>query len=184
MTAVELNLNSQLCKHAYSEAVERIARLASYASSRSLQHLGFGEYFSLAEELCKKDLIILSISIRRLAEMTKSATILKNLRVKSVVTHPDNSKSITQENCWDIIGNILHGVEIDVFKDVGKYASKDLLEVIQNKDEIDAALSIRSEKFHRKTFALIDLLRCLNSFLDEAEDILAKNRIFVGSLYS
>ncbi|MBW6422625.1 hypothetical protein KX729_14295 [Rhizobium sp. XQZ8] len=183
MTSRVQNLNAQLCKHSYSEAVIAIARLASYATSRSLKHLGFGDYFWLAEELCKKDLILLSISIRRLAEMTKSSSNLKKLRLKAVLTDSDKKREITQENCWNIVGNIIHGVEIDVFKDIGKFAAKDIFEVMENKEEIDAALSVKSDTFHQKTFALIDLLRCLNTYLDDADDILAENKIFVGSLY-
>ncbi len=183
MTNVKLKLNPQLCKHSYNEAVERIARLASYATSRSLKHLGFGDYFSLAEELCKKDLIVLSISIRRLAEMTKSQTNLKKQRIKALRVDADEARRVGDENCWDLLGNIIHGIEIDVFKDIGKFTSKDIFEVMENKEEIDAALSIKSDKFHAKTFALTDLLRGLNDYLDEADQILADHKIFVGSLY-
>ncbi|KKX34079.1 hypothetical protein [Rhizobium sp. LC145] len=179
----KLKLNPQLCKHAYDEAVERIARLAAYATSRSLKILGFGDYFSLAEELCKKDLIILAISVRRLAEMTKSTSELKNLRIKAMITDERGNHTGGQENCWDIVGNILHGVEIDVFKDVGKYISEDFMEIMRNKDEIDAAISIKSEKFHKKMFKLTDFLRCINEYLDKADETLSDNGIFVSDLY-
>ncbi|MBC7314198.1 MAG: hypothetical protein H5U11_17055 [Rhizobium sp.] len=92
MTERKQKLDAQLCKHSYDEATERVSRLASYATSRSLKKIGFGDYYSLAEELCKKDIIVLSISIRRLAEMTKSAAHLKELKVRSFNT--DNEKTI------------------------------------------------------------------------------------------
>ncbi|MBW8283196.1 MAG: hypothetical protein K0M55_06305 [Rhizobium sp.] len=183
MTERKQKLDAQLCKHSYDEATERVSRLASYATSRSLKKIGFGDYYSLAEELCKKDIIVLSISIRRLAEMTKSATHLKELKVRSFNTDNEKNHTETQESCWNIIGNILHGVEIDVMKDVGKYTSADIFDAMNNYEEIDAALSIKSDKFHKKTFSAVEFLICINTFLDGAEDILSKNRIFVGSLY-
>lgn len=183
MIVKEKKLNAQLCKHSFNEATERVARLASYATSRSLKKIGFGDYYSIAEELCKKDLIILSISIRRLAEMTKSSSELKKLQIKAITIDNDKNHVKTRENCWDIIGNILHGVEIDVMKDVGKYTSADIFEAMNNKDEIDAALTIESDKFHRKMFSAVEFLRCINTFLEKSEDILSENKIFVGSLY-
>jgi CRISPR/Cas system CSM-associated protein Csm2 small subunit len=178
-----LKLNSQLCSHAYNEAVEKIARLAAYATSRSLAAVGFGDYFHLAEELAQKDLIILCISTRRLAEMTKSNSNLKKKQVKSAYKKTDGTHHTTQVNCWDIIGNILHGVEIVIYKDTGKYTEKDILKAIENTDEIDAAISIKSDKFERKIFSLTDFLKCLNDYIDEANDILADNKIFLGSYY-
>jgi hypothetical protein len=183
MSTTSSKLNGQLCTHSYNEAVERIARLASYSTSRNLKIIGFGDYFSIAEELCKKDLIILAISIRRLAEMTKSIHALKNKRIRAGNKNQSVPLSDSQENFWNIIGNIIHGVEIDVFKDIGKYVEKDMFKAVNNMEEIDAAICIKSDKFSAK-IQLTDFLKCLNTYLEEAEEILSDNRIFVGSLYN
>ncbi len=115
--------------------------------------------------------------------MTKTTEKLKRLILKSVNTDNSGNHHQTKENCWDLVGNILHGVEIDIFKDVGKYKSANIIEAIENTDEIDAAFSVKSDKYARKMFSSIDFLRCVNQFLEDAEEVLSENKIFVGSLY-
>ncbi|AYD01217.1 hypothetical protein NCHU2750_18290 [Neorhizobium sp. NCHU2750] len=115
--------------------------------------------------------------------MTKSQSALKSKQVRSAYKDASGKHQSRQENCWDIIGNILHGVEILIYKDVGKYVETDIMKIVENTDEIDAAIAIKSDKFSQKVFRLTDFLKCLNEYLDDANDILAQNKIFVGSLY-
>ncbi|MCZ7471937.1 hypothetical protein M0412_02780 [Agrobacterium sp. O3.4] len=178
-------VDRDLCKHAYADAVEAISRLASYATSRSLKILDHGEYYSVAENLCRKDLLILCISARRFAEITQTVPILKSKNVRISGEPSANSGKGRVDSAWNIIGNVIHGNEITVFKDFGtmEYVAGriDLNKWLDIKEEIDAAISIKSDKFDRKYFALTDLLVAINTYIESVSD--SVEGIFLGSAY-
>ena len=176
-------LNEQLCKHAYYETTERIARLACFATARSIEKIGFGEYCILSEELAKKDLIILSISLRRLSELTSSQGNLKSENIKIMKKSKSKNYSEHSDSCWNLIGNLIHGQEITITKEIPGKISDDILEMIQNTIEIDALISIKSDKFERKIFSAVDFIKAVNNYMETAESILSDSKIFVGSLY-
>ena len=89
----QIPLNAALCKHAFATSVEALARLACYATSRNLKSIGYGEYYSVAEELCRSDIINLSISIRRMSELTKCQNILKEKSIEIIEFSSGKSKT-------------------------------------------------------------------------------------------
>ncbi|MEJ8311414.1 hypothetical protein [Agrobacterium larrymoorei] len=178
-------VDRDLCKHAYADTIESISRLASYATSRSLKALGYGEYYNIAENLCRKDLLILCISTRRFAEITNTVSELKS-RTVSISDDVAKSQGGTRSNsAWNIIGNIIHGNEMKVFKDLGtmNYAvgEIDLIKWLDTKEEIDTAISIKSDKFERKYFSLIDLLSAINNYIESVSDSI--EGVYLGSSY-
>ncbi|MDK4701291.1 hypothetical protein PH562_03510 [Rhizobium sp. CNPSo 4062] len=178
-------MNAALCRLAYEDSVEALARLAAYSTSRPLKIFGYGEYYTISSELCKKDLIVLAISIRRLAELTKSQDILK---AHEFVHRMPTSSSLSTDHkisCWKLIGNIIHSVEIEIIKDVGMllYGYTDILKVMENKEEIDVAITLKSDKDPEKLLRLNDFIIEINKYLEEANDILSDNGIFLGSAY-
>ncbi|NTJ42718.1 hypothetical protein G6L28_08950 [Agrobacterium larrymoorei] len=178
-------VDRDLCKHAYADTIESISRLASYATSRSLKDLGYGEYYNISENLCRKDLLILCISTRRFAEITNTVSALKSHNVSISDNVALTQGGVRSDSAWNIIGNIIHGNEMKVFKDLGtiNYASGqiDLIKWLDTKEEIDAAISIKSDKFERKYFALMDLLTAINTYIESVSD--SVEGIYLGSAY-
>jgi len=178
------DINKSLSKHAYSDALEAISRIACFTTSRNLKVLGRGEYYTIGQELLKKDLLILAISVRRLAELTQSQDILKNKAVNIRARHRAKNQE-KAESCWNLIGNIVHGVDVTIFKDVGYMKLRaeilDFDTYYHTTDECDAALSITSDKHGSKTLKLTDFLVQINSYVEEANEILSDNGIYIGS---
>lgn len=178
-------MNAALCRLAFEASVEAIARLAAYSTSRPLKAFGYGEYYSISSELCKKDLIMLAISVRRLAELTKSQ---HNLRAYEFIHRMPTSPSPSTDHkisCWKLIGNIIHSIEIEIIKDVGVflYSRTDMLKAMDSVEEIDVAIILKSDKDPEKLFKLNDFIIEINKYLEEANDILSDNGIFLGSAY-
>ncbi len=178
-------VDRDLCKHAYTDTIESISRLASYATSRNLKALGYGEYYNIAENLCRKDLLILCISTRRFAEITNTQSELKS-RTVSISDDVAKSQGGTRsDSAWNIIGNIIHGNEMKVFKDLGtmNYTAGqiDLVKWLDTKEEIDTAISIKSDKFDWKYFSLIDLLSAINNYIESVSDSI--EGVYLGSTY-
>lgn len=57
----------------------------------------------------------------------------------------------------------------------------DLNKWLDIREEIDAAISIKSDKFDRKYFALTDLLVAINTYIESVSD--SVEGIFLGSAY-
>lgn len=185
MKNLKHKVDRDLCKHAYTDTVEAVSRLAAYATSRSLKVLGHGEYYTVAENLCRKDLLILSISARRFAEISQTTYALKsrNIRISDQVSMEARERK--SDSAWNIVGNIIHGNELTIFKEVGKleYAAGkvDAFTSVMMTEEFDAAISIKSDKFERKYFALTDLLEAVNSYIEEVSDSI--EGVYLGSAY-
>jgi hypothetical protein len=177
-------LNEQLCKHSYYETNERIARMACFSTSKNIEKIGYGEYQTVAEELAHKDLIVMAISVRRLAELTKSQNLLKKRNLHIVKSDSRDNSQMTNDNCWNLIGNIIHGQEIGITKEIPRYISENLFEMIRNRIEVEAIIDVKSEKSQIKVFSAVHILKELVSYMEEVEDILSKNKIFVGSMCS
>ncbi|BCH59153.1 hypothetical protein RvVAT039_02620 [Agrobacterium vitis] len=176
------SLDRALCRHAFDDTVVSTARLAAYSTSRSLKAIGHGEYYNISEDICKKDLLILSISVRKLAEITETTSKLKEKSIQCM--KPEQEKNnISSISVWDLIGNIIHGVEIDVVKNIGMalYAHSDPLKASRSKEEIDAAVIIKSDKFPRRAFKLNDFISHINTYTDEANDKMSEHGIYLGS---
>lgn len=185
MTSSRLKLDHSICRHVFDDAVVYTARLAAFSTSRSLGAIGYGEYYSISSDLCKKDLLLASISIRKLAEITQTSSFLKAISIKIVDEEQSNEKGQTASSAWDIIGNIIHGVEIELIKNTAMFlfARTDPLRAMESKEEIDAVVIIKSDKFPRKLFQLNDLLIALNKFTEEADEKLTDNGIYISSSY-
>ncbi|GAK69296.1 hypothetical protein RRU01S_04_01180 [Agrobacterium rubi TR3 = NBRC 13261] len=185
MKKLKQKVDRDLCKHAYNDTIEAVSRLAAYATSRSLKILGHGEYYTVAENLCRKDLLILGISARRFAEISQTTSSLKsrNVRISDQVSKEAGEKK--SDSAWNIIGNIIHGNEITIFKELGKleYAADriDIFTSVTMTEEFDAAISIKSDKFERKYFILTDLLGAINSYIEEVSDSI--DGVYLGSAY-
>ncbi len=59
----------------------------------------------------------------------------------------------------------------------------DLIKAIKSREEVDAAICIKSDKFDRKIFKLVDFCSQLNDALDQINDVMSDNGIFLGSAY-
>jgi hypothetical protein len=181
-------LDKSLCRHAYHSAVESLARLSCYATSRNLIAIGHGEYYAVAEELFKKDILEIAISIRRLSELTGTQSVLKSTNMKVVQKDKETEIARKSDSLWNIIGNIIHGVQIDVVKSIGfmEYLdgkNTDLLKAIENKDEVDAMITIKSDKFSLKAFNSVEFCAKINIALDHINDHMADNGLFLGGAY-
>jgi hypothetical protein len=183
-------LDATLCKHAYTDTIEALARIAAFTTSRSLEKIGHGEYYSISEELFKKDIILFSISIRRLAELTHTKHILNSRNLKTLTNLMDNDKETQRgtENCWNLIGNIIHSSNIIILKSESTIShmfslEADILEIMQNKKERDAVIIVKSEKFPNKTIQMIDFCVAINEATDEINDVMSDEGVFVGHTY-
>lgn len=79
-------------------------------------------------------------------------------------------------------------MDIDVIKNLGMRLytldqEQDLLKALDNKDEIDTVLSVKSDKFHRKYLKLLDLCEKINEVIEEINDVMSDNGVFLGSGY-
>ncbi len=177
------SLDRVLCRHAFDDAVVATARLAAFSTSRSLKSIGHGEYYNISSDLCKKDLLIAAISIRKLAELTNTTSALKSKQIR-FFDSKKQKESAQSISSWDLIGNIIHGIELEIVKDTMFLLSfTDILEAINNTEEIDAIVIIKSDKFPRKLFQLNDFISHLNDYTEEANEEMASNGVFLGSLY-
>ncbi|WP_417669288.1 hypothetical protein [Roseibium sp.] len=160
-----------------------MSRLSAFCTSRSLAVIGYGEYYAVSEELCKRDLLLVSVSIRKLAEIADLRDYLRRGNI-TLVEFGAGRAIKASISVWDILGNIIHGVELRVLKIKNELSSdEDLLRAMADKSEIDAVIAIKSDKFPRRMFPLIELLKILNDFMEEVEEKLSENGVFVGSGY-
>ncbi|MDO1584424.1 hypothetical protein [Rhizobium oryzicola] len=158
--------------------------MACFATSKNIEKIGNGEYQIVSEELAHKDLIILAISIRRLAELTKSQHLLKKRNLKIVKSESYKNDQQATDNCWNIIGNIIHSQDIVLTKHIPQCLSNDIYEMMKNRIEVEAIIDVKSDRKHTKTFSAVHFLKELVSYMEEIEDILSDNKIYVGSLFS
>ncbi|WEX86374.1 hypothetical protein PZN02_002653 [Sinorhizobium garamanticum] len=59
----------------------------------------------------------------------------------------------------------------------------DLIRAINSREEVDAVIGIKSEKFNRKLFKLTEFCAQINDALDEINDVMSNNGVFLGSAY-
>ena len=57
----------------------------------------------------------------------------------------------------------------------------DLIKWLDTKEEIDTAISIKSDKFDWKYFSLIDLLSAINNYIESVSDSI--EGVYLGSTY-
>ncbi|MGV0819295.1 hypothetical protein [Martelella sp. AMO21009] len=173
---MEIKFNEILCKYAYNDATEHLARSAAFATSRSANSIGSGRYLDIAEELFRRDMTLLALSLRRLAELTYEPAILKQKQIK--ITQNSITKN---DNIHNIIGNLIHGSNFSLLKNIRK-TTMDINEIINSPDrEIDIIFSIKNEKFPSKFIKSVEFLEAVNESLDEFEDILADGGVYVGT---
>jgi len=58
-----------------------------------------------------------------------------------------------------------------------------LYEAVQEKEETDALITIKSDKFPEKSFNLTELCTKINEILDEINDFMGDNGLYFGSIY-
>src|ERR671911_44917 len=102
-------LNKELCRQSYLDVVEYSARLAAFATSSFSDIIGHGHYESRAAELAVRDIIFLSISLRRLVELTKQYGIIKSKEIACFTAHRVDGVLVFKEsdhkfNAWEIVG--------------------------------------------------------------------------------
>jgi hypothetical protein len=129
----------------------------------------------------------MAISVRRLAELTRNEKILKSKIIKIVIIEDKIESERKTENVWNIVGNVIHGAKIETEKRLGimKYHMGiiGLYEAVQEKEETDALITIKSDKFPEKSFNLTELCTKINEILDEINDFMGDNGLYFGSIY-
>ncbi|UCI23197.1 hypothetical protein [Mesorhizobium sp. B2-8-5] len=190
-------MNKDLCTQAYSDILDFSARLAAYSTSSFPEVIGHGHYESRAKQLAIRDLILLCISVRRLAELTKQHTLLKNKSVPGfnsfekdgLLEIKDSEKSF---NAWEIVGNIIHAKTIDVINSDAEFSiylrghPSDILDhynLMPSRKSINGIIIIVSDRGYVKYFEIYKFVKIIVDFTDQMDDFLAENKIFVGQLY-
>lgn len=190
-------MDKQLCSQAYKDVIEYSARIACYATSNISEQIGHGHYESRARELAVRDVIILCISVRRLAELTKTFPLLKKYNFMSCTPHRRNESLEFDEsdhslNLLKVINGIIHSNLIYIASTDEEFYSifqreedgiRYLYDRVMNRKSITPILIIKSDRGFLAPFQLFRFVHALISYSDEADDVLADNNIFVGQLY-
>lgn len=185
-------MNKDMCVQAYNDSTEAVARLASFCTSDYIKKIGSGYYQSRASTLASRDMILMCISLRRLAELTSQQTVLRQDQIHAFVPKLRGSRleiadSGQSYSAWDVIGNVVHARLLEIVTDDAQLKhllsmTKDfdsLWQAIENKRQIEPVCFIQSDK-GTKGFRSLHLIRTAVKFLEEIEDVLADNKIFVG----
>jgi hypothetical protein len=190
------NLDAELCKQAFYDSTEATARLAAFCTARYSEVIGHGYYETRATELAIRDTILLCISLRRLAELTKTQKKLKAEELRSFIAKRDETGLYFEDsdyryNLWEIIGNIVHAKNMIIindditFKQRFGHAEKDievLFRLIHQRKHVESVFLIESDRGDIKFFRGINLIKSVVDYLDKAEDTLSDNGIYVGHL--
>lgn len=189
-------IDKMAAKIAFDETVELTARVAAFASANFMATVGLGQVIDKAERLAQRDLILLSLSVRRLAEICRLQRSLKDVHVTHVRPYakwngagfyPIGKKTAV----WSLIGVLLHHLDFRVYKNDA--AVKSLLamfrgdimrslKAIQNARDIQAVCYIKSDKGEPVLFSVVDFVRPITDFIEEAEEVLGDQDIHVGTL--
>jgi hypothetical protein len=190
-------VNEHLCKQAYNDVVEYTARLASYATSRLSDVIGDGHYEARANELAVRDIIILSISVRRLTELTGKYDLIRGLNVPFFTAHRVDGNLLFDDsdhvfNAWEIIGNIIHAKTLLMVKNDADFhlefvdRKRDpyyLFNLYRQKKIIDGVCIVESDRGNIKAFQAFKFVKVIVEFTDKIDDFLSDNQIFVGSMF-
>jgi len=189
-------LDKEAAKIAFQETLELSARVAAFATANFVAGIGYGQIIRRAEELAQRDLVLLALSTRRLAELCELKQSLKKMYVAHVrpFTKQDGAGFYPikkKSSVWTLIGVILHHLQFSVFKNdtavklllghfkediVGHYRA-----LLKAKD-ITAVCYIQSDRGGPFLFSIAELVRLITDFIETAEEVLGDSDVYVGSL--
>ncbi len=182
-------------KLAFNETLEHSARVAAFSNANFTSAVGRSQVVYKAEELAQRDLILLALSTRRLAELCELKQSLQTLYVAHVrpYTKLDTAGFYPikkRSSMWILIGMMLHHLEFKVYKNDA--AVKSLLGFFKgdicsaykagtSSRDVAAACYIRSDKGEPILFSISDFVRHITKFIEVAEDTLGDFEIYVGN---
>mgnify|MGYP003700610405 CR=1 FL=1 len=193
-------IERDLARHAYDGVVERCARLNSFAGNLD-KDLEFGDILSRQESLAVDDIIVLSISARRLVSVCGIDLARKDWRVrKRRLGFQDDKVCETALdeyiNLGKLFGIIIHSEVLDIvdsdFSAVLKLdATLDTIGVMewlhrngQRFGYFKPKMVVRSDRSGFLMFNISDFVSCIDEFLlPEANDICQSGGLFLEDEY-
>jgi hypothetical protein len=185
-------MDKDLCKQAYNDSTEAVARLASFCTADYIKQLGHGYYESRAAALAARDTMLLCISLRRLAELTATQGHLQKEVVHAFVPKMLGKRLEVVDagvsySAWDVIGNVIHAKLLLIIKDdaeLKRWLSmtmdyESIFEALTNRQQIEPLFFIKSDKA-AKGFRSLHLIKAAVRYLEAVEDVLSDNKIYVG----
>ena len=188
----QLPIDKSIVLREYNASLDMCARLGAYASARFLEFTGDGDYLQKADELAHRDLLLLAISMRRLAELTSTRDLLQGKYFREgPYFSPDDKSGFASRfkaeiNCWDILNKVIHGRDFFAFKtdhDVRKLAIKSDAEIeswyrsYQVRKDIPAMFAVKSDRGTMELFTTAALIAKCVEYLDEAKELLLEEGI-------
>ena len=179
---------------AFNDTVELAARLVAFATSRSHAIEGDTPIQRVSEQLAHRDLIAISLSVRRLAEITETQNTAKDTFVPQVRPYASLEKAgfypIKEKiSVWKLIGVIIHHQEFEIFKDdakvrlafgAGKGDFYKMYKIALAKRHINAVCIVKSDESEFVQFAVADYVQSIVKIIEVTERKLSDLDIYVG----
>ena len=183
---------------AFNDTVELAARLAAFATSRSHAIERDTPIQRVSEQLAHRDLIAISLSVRRLAEISDTQVTAKNTFVSQVRPYASLERAgfypIKKKfSVWKLIGVIIHHQEFEVFKDdakvrialgAGKGDFYEMYKIALSKRHIDAVCMVKSDESELVLFAVADYIQSIAKIIEVTEQKLGDLDVYVGAYES
>ncbi|WP_204310733.1 hypothetical protein, partial [Escherichia coli] len=67
----------------YNDSVDAVARLATFCTSDYVKKIGHGQYEDRAVSMASRDMMLMCISLRRLAELTATQAMLRQEQIRA-----------------------------------------------------------------------------------------------------
>jgi hypothetical protein len=187
-------MDEGLCRQTYGDIVDLCARLAAYGTSSFPDLIGHGHYESRAKELATRDIIFLAISVRRMAELTKSYALLKGKSIPRFTAHRRDKRLEIEEadesfDAWMVVGNIIHAKTIKILKDDADFVitlgrrpenTIESYNLLMNRHNLNGIVIIESDRGEYSFFEIYKFIKVIVDFTDDIDDLLADNKIYVG----
>ena len=183
-----------LCTQAYNDSVDAVARLATFCTSDYVKKIGHGQYEDRAVSMASRDMMLMCISLRRLADLTATQAMLRQEQIRAFTPKRQGENLDVADaghgySAWDILGNVIHAKLLLIVTDDAElkhllYATNDIdsiLQAITKRKQIEPVCFIKSDK-GAKGFRSLHLVKAAVRYLEDIEDVLGDNRIFVGGL--
>jgi hypothetical protein len=187
-------INKDAARFAFDETIEHTARVAAFASSSMIDFDKEKHVVYFAEKLCHRDLTMLALSMRRLAELCSLQENLKKAFIPHVRPYTILEKTgfypiKKKSNIWALIGVIIHHLDFRIFKTDASvrallgYFKGDVFshyQALTKSKDIVAACLIKSDKGEPVLFSIGDFVREAAEFINVAEAKLSDLEVYVG----
>lgn len=181
--------NEAVIRHAFEQAVLRLARLSLFADRGEAAGLSY-TVTERQEQLAVDDCLHLAISLRRLID----ALALRELSLTRVISTPARAGSIKPvgdlptTNLHELLNKIIHSQFIELYAFSFQVERDDDVEeaykkVINKEDfRIDPLIAVRSDRGPVSIVSMNDFCLACDEIIEAAEDHASEQKIYLSSL--